>query len=118
MGPFIARAVLWLIFGFFVTNIINEFRLFDMPVPWYAVMGPIMLLFGLQEAVLKRMEIKRVSAPDDKFVESRWFKILYIAMWIFVICLLVSSPIVWWGVIKKTITGGSSSIDWQLPTPR
>ena len=116
MVPFIARAVLWLIFGFFVFNIINEFRLFDRPVRWYAVMLPVMLLFGLQEAVLKRMEIKRVSATDPQFLESRWFKIFYVAMWIFVICLLVSIPIVWWGAIKKAIT--SSSFDWQVPMPK
>ena len=117
MAPFIARAVLWLVFGFFVTDIINEFKLFDMPVRWYAVMGPIMLLFGLQEAVLKRLEIKRVSSTDPDFDESKLFKIFYIAMWIFVICLLVGIPIVWWGVIKKTITG-SSSLNWQVPLPR
>jgi hypothetical protein len=116
MGPFIARAVLWLIFGFFVINIINEFRLFDMPVRWYTVMLPVMLLFGLQEAVLKRIEIKRVSATDPQFLESRWFKILYVAMWVFVICLLVSIPIVWWGAIKKAIT--SNSFDWQVPMSR
>jgi hypothetical protein len=85
-------------------------------VRWYAVMGPVMLLFGLQEAVLKRMEIKRVSAADPQFLESRWFKIIYVAMWIFVICLLVSIPIVWWGVIKKAIT--SNSFDWQVPLPK
>jgi len=116
VGPFIARAVLWLIFGYFVLNIINEFKLFDMPVHWYAVMGPVMLLFGLQEAVLKRIKIKRVSATDPGFVESRWFKILYVAMWIFVIFLLISIPIVWWGAIKKAIT--SSSFDWQVPLPK
>ena len=117
MAAFIARAVLWLVFGFFVTNIINEFRLFDMPVPWYAVMGPVMLLFALQEAVLKRLEIKRVAATNSEFLESRWFKIFYVVMWIFVICLLVSIPIVWWAVIKKAVTGGSS-FDWQVPMSR
>ena len=75
-----------------------------------------MLLFGLQEAVLKRIEIKRVSATDPQFLESRWFKILYVAMWVFVICLLVSIPIVWWGAIKKAIT--SNSFDWQVPLPK
>jgi hypothetical protein len=53
MTSFIARAVLWLIFGFFLADIINEFNVFDMPVRWYAIMGPIMLLFGLQEPVPK-----------------------------------------------------------------
>ena len=117
MAPFIARAVLWLVFGFFVTDIINELKLFNMRVRWYAVMGPIMLLFGLQEAVLKRLEIKRVSSTSPDFDESRLFKIFYIAMWIFVICLLIGIPIVWWGVIKKTITG-SSTLNWQVPLPR
>ena len=65
MGPFIARAVLWLVFGFFLTDIINEFKWFKMPVRWYAVMGPLLILFGLQEAFLKRLEIKRKSLTDE-----------------------------------------------------
>ena len=69
-GPF-----LWLIFGFFVTDIINEFKLFHMREQWYTVMGPVILLFGLQEAVLMRMEIKRVSSTEPEFIKSRWFKI-------------------------------------------
>ena len=42
---------------------------------WYTVMGPVILLFGLQEAVLMRMEIKRVSSTEPEFIKSRWFKI-------------------------------------------
>jgi hypothetical protein len=103
MGPFIARAVLWLVFGFFVTDIINEFKWFDKPVQWYAVMGPVMLLFGLQEVFLKRLEIKRKSLTNNEIQESKAFKIFYILVWIFVICLLIGIPVVWWGVIKKTI---------------
>jgi hypothetical protein len=114
MTSFIARAVLWLIFGFFVTDIINEFKVFGVPVPWYSVMGPVMLLFGLQEAVLKRLEITRKSSTDPEFDESRWFKIFYVAMWIFVICMLISIPLVWWGAIKKAITAGNSGY-WQPP---
>jgi len=107
MGPFIARAVLWLVFGFFVTDIINEFKWFDKPVRWYAVMGPVLLLFGLQEAFLKRLEIKRKSLTDTEIQESKAFKFFYIIVWVFVICLLIGIPVVWWGVIKKTITGGN-----------
>ena len=117
MGPFIARAVLWLVFGFFLTDIINEFKWFKMPVRWYAVMGPVLLLFGLQEAVLKRLEIKRRFEANPEFEESTLFKIFYIAMWIFVVCLAISIPIVWWGAIKKAITGGNS-LNWQPPLSR
>ena len=106
MGPFIARAVMWLVFGFLIANIINEFKVFNATVPWYAVMSPVMLLFGLQEAILKRLEIKRRALTDADIQESKTFKLLYILVWIFVICLLLSIPLVWWGVIKKTITEG------------
>ena len=106
MAAFIARAVLWLIFGFFLTDIINELKLFDTPLPVYAVMGPVMLFFALQEAFLKRLEIKRRSSTDAGIYDSKTFKIFYIIMRIFVICLLLGIPIVWWGVIKKTITAG------------
>jgi hypothetical protein len=101
----------------FVTDIINEFKLFGMPMPFYAIMGPIMLLFGLQEVVLKRLEIRRKPSADPEFDESRFFKISYIIMWIFVICLLISIPLVWWGVIKKATTAGDS-FNWQLPMSR
>jgi len=104
MGPFIARAALWLVFGFFLTDIINEFKWFKMPVRWYAVMGPVLLLFGLQEAFLKRLEIKRKSLTDTEIQESKAFKFFYILVWVFVIFLLIGIPAVWWGVIKKTIT--------------
>lgn len=114
MGRLIARAILWLVFGFFITDIINEFKLFDTPAPLWAVMGPVMLFFALQEAFLKRLEIKRKSSSGAEFIETRTFKIFYILIWIFVICLLLGIPIVWWGVIKKTITGGSS-LNWQVP---
>jgi hypothetical protein len=117
MGSFIARAVLWLVFGFFLTDIINEFKAFDMPVPLYAVMGSVMLLFGLQEALLKRLKIKRRFEADAEFEESTLFKFFYIAMWIFVVCLVISIPIVWWGAIKKAITEGNS-LNWQPPLSR
>jgi hypothetical protein len=113
MIPFIARAFLWLTFGFLSTDIINEFKLFGRPLPFYAVMGPAMLFFGLQEAILKRLEIKQKSSTGPEFVQSRLFKIFYIVMWIFVIGLLLTIPLVWWGLIKKaTIAGG----DWNLKT--
>ena len=117
MTSFIARAVLWLIFGFFVTEITNEFKVFRVPVPWYSVMGPVMLLFGLQEALLKRLEIKRRSSTDTDLAQSKWFKIFYVAMWIFAICMLISIPLVWWGVIKKAITAGNN-LNWQPPLPQ
>ena len=114
MTPFIARAVLWLVFGFFVTDIINEFRVFRVPIPWHSVMGTVMLLFGLQEAVLKRLEINRKSSTDPEFEETGLFKICYIFIWIFVICMLLSIPLVWWGIIKKATTAGNS-FNWQTP---
>jgi len=117
MGAFIARAVLWLIFGLIASDIINEFNSFGRPVPWYVVIGPVMLFFGLQEAFLKRLEIKRQFSSEPEFDQSRWFKISYVLMWIFVICLLASIPLVWWGLLKKAITAGDKW-NWQTPIPR
>ena len=117
MTAFIARVLLWLIFGYFVTDIINELKVFDEPVRWYAVVGPVMLLFGLQESFLKRLEIKRQSSTDSEFEQSIWFRTLCVVMWIFVICLLISIPLVWWGLIKKAITAGDQW-NWQAPIPR
>ncbi len=108
---------MWLVFGFLITDIINEFKVFGAPVPLCAIMGPVMLLFWLQEVVLKRLEIRRKTSTDPEFDESRFLRISYIIMWIFVICLLISIPLVWWGVIKKATTAGNSW-NWQTPLPR
>lgn len=67
-------------------------------------MGPVMLLFGLQEAFLKRLEIKRKSLSDTEIQESKAFKFFYILVWVIVIFLLTGIPVVWWGAIKKTIS--------------
>ena len=104
MAAFITRAFLWIIFGLIASDIINEFKVFDIPVRWYAVMGPVMLLFGLQEAFLKRLEIKRKSLTDTEIQESKAFKFFYILVWVIVTFLLIGIPIVWWGAIKKTIS--------------
>ena len=104
MAAFITRAFLWIIFGLIASDIINEFKLFKMPVRWYAVMGPVLLLFGLQEAFLKRLEIKRKSLTDTEIQESKAFKFFYILVWVIVTFLLIGIPIVWWGAIKKTIS--------------
>lgn len=117
MGAFIARALLWLILGFVLAEIINEFKVFHTPVPWYAVLGPVLLFFVLQEAFLKRLEIKRQISADPEFDQSRWFKISYVLMWIFVACLLISIPLVWWGLISKAINAGDRW-NWQTPIPR
>ena len=55
----------------------------------------------LQEAFLKRLEIKRKSLTDPVIQESKAFKFFYVLVWVFVILLLIGIPIVWWGVIKK-----------------
>ncbi len=108
---------MWLVFGFVLTDIINEFKLFTQSMPLYAVMGPVMLFFGLQEAFLKRLEIKRKSSTDPGFDDSRMVKIIYVLIWIFAICLLLSIPLVWWGVIMKA-TKASDTWNWQVPLPK
>jgi len=69
-------------------------------------MGPVMLFFVLQEAFLKRLEIKLKSSTDAGIYDSKTFKIFYIIIWLFLICLLLGIPIMWWAVIKKTIPAG------------
>jgi len=52
------------------------------------------------------LEIKLKSSTDAGIYDSKTFKIFYIIIWLFLICLLLGIPIMWWAVIKKTIPAG------------
>ncbi len=107
MGPLIARAVIWLLFGFFVSEIINEFNFFEAPVKPYLTMAPAFLIFLIQEVLLRKIENKRKAKAEGESKESKLFYFYYSFVWLFVISLLIGILLVWWGVIKKAIERGS-----------
>ena len=107
MGPLIARAFIWLLFGFFAADIINEFKFFDAPVKPYFTMAPAFLIFLIQEVLLRRFESKRKTKAEGESKESKLFYFYYSFVWLFVISLLIGIFLLWWGVIKKAIERGS-----------
>ena len=57
MGSFVARAVVYLIFGFFIYEIINEFnKLFGLSLNPYFAIVPAVLVYVVQEFVIKKLK--------------------------------------------------------------
>ena len=105
MGSLFARILLWLIFGFFIYDTINEFnKLFSLNLTPYFAIIPTALFFIFQEFILKmRTADKQLSsAPSPKAPESH--RIIIAVSWTFVIFMILAIAAVWAGVIYKAIT--------------
>ena len=108
MGPFIARALLWFIFGFFIHDIINEFnKLFGMGLNPYFAIVPTIFFYIFQEFLIKKLMITKKSASSNELIERKRDRIFYIIAGLFIVCLMLSILIVWLGVIYKAITKSS-----------
>ena len=104
MGPFIARALLWFIFGFFIHDIINEFnKICSMNLNPYFAIVPTILFYGFQEFLIKKWAEEKRSASINELTERKIDRIFYIIAWLFIICLMLSILIVWLGVVYKGI---------------
>ena len=99
MGPFTARAIYWLIFGFFVVGIAKEFKFFDSSLMPYIVIVSTLMFFLFQEIMLKKLEFKRTCSTDNESTGSMIFYVSYGILWLFAICLLISLSILWWVVV-------------------
>jgi len=64
MGTFIVRAIIWLIFGFFIYETINEFnKLFGLSLNPYFGIIPIALVYVFQEFLLKKWKVNEQAVP-------------------------------------------------------
>ena len=105
MAPFIARAILWLIFGYFLYATIKEFnRLFDLSINPYFAIIPAVLVYGFQEVMLRKGKAKEKVVSTDAAKESKLGKVFYAIAWILIASLFLCIVIVWAGVIYKQIT--------------
>jgi hypothetical protein len=88
MAPFIARAILWLIFGFILFYSIKEFnKLFSLSInPYYAII-PAVLNFFYGEYIFKKWKFIQ-ETQSKKSTESRIEKIV-----LFMGCIIVGSVI-------------------------
>ena len=106
MAPFIARAILWLIFTIILFDTIKEFnKLFQQSLNPYFAIVPAVLNFLFGEYIFKKWKFKQKN-QTNKSTESRIDKIL-----VFIGCIIVGSLIlcvlvVWALVIYKAAIKG------------
>lgn len=106
MAPFIARAILWFIFGYFLFYTTKEFnRLFTLSINPYFAIIPAVLVYGFQEFMLKKWKTGEDVVSPKAAVESKFGKVFYLLAWILIASLFLCIVIVWAGVIYKQITG-------------
>ena len=107
MAPFIARAILWFIFGFFLFYTTKEFnRLFALSINPYFAIIPAVLVYGFQEFMMKKWKANKEVVSTNAAVESKFGMVFYVSAWILIISLFLVILIVWAGVIYKKITEG------------
>ena len=106
MAPFIARAILWFIFGFFLFYTIKEFnRLFALSINPYFAIIPAVLVYGFQEFMLRKWKTREEIVSTNAEIEAKFSKVFYVLVWILIVSLFLCIVIVWAGVIYKEITG-------------
>jgi hypothetical protein len=108
MTPLAARAVLCLIFGFFIYETINEFnKLFNLSLNPYLGIIPAVLFGVFQEFVIKKRNSNLEAFDVVRSSKARFDKILFFAAWLLAASLFFASLIVWAGAMYKQITKGA-----------
>jgi hypothetical protein len=104
MGSFVARAVLYLIFGFFIYEIINEFnKLFGLSLNPYCAIVPAGLVYVVQEFVIKKLKANE-KVSISKPMKPKFDRVYYLIAWILVLVFFLVILVVWAGLICKQIT--------------
>ena len=102
MVSLVARAILCLIFGFFIYEIINEFnRLSVLSLNPYFAIVPTVLVYVSQEFVIKKWRAYEKAVPINKPMEPKTDKVFYFLAWILVASFFLGILVVWAGVIYK-----------------
>jgi hypothetical protein len=100
MGSFVARAILCLIFGFFIYEIIRESnRFFGSTLNPYLAIVPGVLLLVLQEAGVRKWRANQKTVPMNTKIN----RIFYIMSWILLASLFLIVFTLWAGLIYKQI---------------
>ncbi|MGD8985567.1 MAG: hypothetical protein PVI53_16190 [Desulfobacteraceae bacterium] len=101
---FVARAILCLIFGFFIYETINEFnKLFGLSLnPYFAIVLAV-LVYVVQEFVIKKLRGNEKAVPNKKPMERKMDMVFYFIAWIFLAIFFLLIFVVWAGVIYKGI---------------
>jgi hypothetical protein len=103
MAPFIARAILWLIFSVILFDVIKESnKLFDLSINPYFAIVPAVFNFLFGEYIFRKWKFNQED-QKKKITESRIDKILVIVGFILVGSLVFCVLIVWALVTYKNI---------------
>lgn len=102
MASFIARAVLCLIFGFFIYETINEFNKLSGRFlnPHFAIV-PAVLVFLFQEWIIKKRKPDGKTGLFREPPRPSIDKIFYLLAWIFMAGFFASIVLVWAGAVYK-----------------
>lgn len=102
MASLVARALLCLIFGFFIYETINEFnKLFGLSLNPYFAIVPAVLVYVVQEFVIKKLRANEKAVPINKPMEQKIDKVFYFIAWILVAIFFLVILVVWAGLIYK-----------------
>jgi hypothetical protein len=104
MASFAARAVIGLIFGFFIYETINESnKLFSLSLSPYLAFAivPAALAYVFQEFVIKKLKAFENAISINKLVERRIDKAIYLLTWVFLSILVIFSFAIWAGAIYR-----------------
>jgi hypothetical protein len=104
MAPFIARAILCLVFGFFIYEIINEFnKLLGLSLNPYFAIIPTVLVYVSQELLIKKWRANEKAVPNNKPVEPRIDKVFYLIAWVLLAIFFLAIFVVWAGMMYEAI---------------
>ena len=104
MVSLVARAILCLIFGFFIYETIKEFnKLSGLSLNPYFAIVPGFLVFVFQEFVIKKLRANEKAVPIKETAGTRSDKIYYFIAWILLAIFFLAIFVVWAGVIYKQI---------------
>ena len=104
MASLVARAILCLIFGFFIYETIKEFnKLSGLSLNPYFAIVPAVLVCVFQEFVVKRLRASEEAVPISKPMEPIADKFFYFIAWILFASFFLGILVVWAGMIYKQI---------------
>ena len=102
MGSFVARAIVCLIFGFFIYEIINEFsKLFGLSLNPYFAIVPAGLVYVVQEFVIKKLKANEKALSINKPMKPKFDKVFYFIALILIALFVLVILAVWAGLICK-----------------
>jgi hypothetical protein len=102
MVSLVARAVVYLIFGFFIYEIIREVnKLFGLSLnPSFAIL-PAGFIYVVQEVMIRKLKGKEKGLLRNNAKKSSFDRVFYIITWILILFFFLLILAVWVGLVYK-----------------